>query len=1308
MIGTIVAGRFKLEREAGSGGMGTVYRARDLSSGADVALKLLSSEEVRDAERFAQEAGILSRLSHPAIVRYVAHGTSAGQHFLAMEWLDGESLDARIDREPLSVQQAITVLRRTTEALAHAHSLGIVHRDIKPDNLFLPGADLDALKLLDFGVARLLRVNRRLTQTGTLVGTLGYLAPEVISGVVDIDGRTDFFALGCVAFRCLTGRAPFEAEDEGAVLAKIVMQEAPSVRDLAPSVPDAVAELVNWLLQKAPDRRPENAAALLAALAQLDRLPEVLPAYRARRTKAGLTLTEKRVVFLVVIGPEGGGSGPIPDDEEAKSMLTDAGQVPDSLTAIADELRTHFNATLRSLPKGPTIVTLPHGRAADFAERAARAAIRVRASLTDRSIAVAGAQTSGDGDTGMLRMVGDAGALLATTAPGRIRLDEMAAALLDARFETLREHDGVFLHGERERSGADRKLLGRATPFVGRSRELASASATLAACAEEGAAQVSIVIGAAGMGKSRLLREFLHAARREVPGIKVIVGAGDSLAAGSPFGLLARALRRNAGILDGDPIDEARRKLTASLGAHAGPSEASRWAAFLGEVAHVSFPDQHDDALRAARSNPQLMGDLMRRAFEDWLKAECQAQPVLLVLEDLHWGDSGTIALIDAVVRTLREQPLMVLALARPEVRETFPDLWSSRHPQIIELAPLARRAAEKLVRDVMGEQSSAALIARIVERADGNPFYLEELVRAAHEGRSDNLPDSVLGMVQARLDAQGDKAKQILRAASIFGERFSRTGVAALLGGDAELSPIGEWLDRLVDRELISRHTAAAGSTEFSFAHALIRDAAYATLTEEDRCLGHALAGDHLEQVGVLDAMVLAEHFRRGDEPARSVKWYREAAEQALRSTDLEGALARAECGLAALEQIDKERVIEPETRGALRLTQTEAHLWRGELVRAEQRGIEAVEALAAGGALWYRAVSQTLISVAKQGRVDLLLRWVERALDTPPAPHAGNPQLVCLAWAASFLLVASRRNEASELMNRIEQIAANLADPDPQALALLHQARAARASVMGDPAGCLTSLEAALACFEQAGDARNVSTVRANIGFIFAELGAWDRAELLLRGALENAERLGLREICAVVQHNLGRVLAIRGDHAEGERLERIAVDSFVALGELRLEGLARTYLAEIKLMAHAYADAESQLALALRVLDASPAARIQALGAMARTQLAQNRGNEALATARTAAAALEALGSIDEGEGEVRLVEAECLQAAGLTSEARTTLSRARGRLLERANQIADPGLRHDFLKIPAHARTLELAAAWNLGSQRPIAN
>src|SRR5688500_16909436 len=147
MIGTVVAGRFELEHEAGVGGMGTVYRARDLKDGSSVGIKLIPRQSSRDEARFGMEAIILARLSHPAIVRYVGHGTVGNRHYLVMEWLEGEDLSLHIDREALGLVATLQVARRTAEALGYAHQMGVIHRDIKPSNLFLPSGNIDRMKV---------------------------------------------------------------------------------------------------------------------------------------------------------------------------------------------------------------------------------------------------------------------------------------------------------------------------------------------------------------------------------------------------------------------------------------------------------------------------------------------------------------------------------------------------------------------------------------------------------------------------------------------------------------------------------------------------------------------------------------------------------------------------------------------------------------------------------------------------------------------------------------------------------------------------------------------------------------------------------------------------------------------------------------------------------------------------------------------------------------------------------------------------------------------------------------------------------
>ena len=218
--GALLRERFEIEQLVGTGGMGEVFRARDRASGEQVAVKIISGTQAHHAARFAREVEVLAELSHPGIVRHIFHSeTPAGELFLVMEWLDGEDLKARLERAPLTMSEAVTLATRVAEALGAAHARGIVHRDLKPSNLFLPGGQIEQVKVLDFGIAH--REGRtQLTRTGTMLGTPEYMAPEQARSAGSIDPRVDVFALGCVLFQCLTGTLAFGGDSTAAILAK--------------------------------------------------------------------------------------------------------------------------------------------------------------------------------------------------------------------------------------------------------------------------------------------------------------------------------------------------------------------------------------------------------------------------------------------------------------------------------------------------------------------------------------------------------------------------------------------------------------------------------------------------------------------------------------------------------------------------------------------------------------------------------------------------------------------------------------------------------------------------------------------------------------------------------------------------------------------------------------------------------------------------------------------------------------------------------------------------------------------------------
>ncbi len=265
--GSTVGARYRIERLAGEGGMGRVFRATDLNSGAPVALKVLG--ERGRAERFSVETEALASLEHEAIVRYVDDGVSAdGEPFLVMEWLDGQGLDERLAQEGLTLHEALELAERLVGALEYVHGRGVVHRDLKPSNIVLTTSDVGSAKIVDFGIARL-AAGRALTATGLRLGTLFYMAPEQYFHPRHVDGRADVFALGCILFECLAGRRAFVADDEIAAFARVVLDQAPPLRTVRPEVPEPVSALVQRMLTRDQGQRPYADAALRAALVTL-------------------------------------------------------------------------------------------------------------------------------------------------------------------------------------------------------------------------------------------------------------------------------------------------------------------------------------------------------------------------------------------------------------------------------------------------------------------------------------------------------------------------------------------------------------------------------------------------------------------------------------------------------------------------------------------------------------------------------------------------------------------------------------------------------------------------------------------------------------------------------------------------------------------------------------------------------------------------------------------------------------------------------------------------------------------------------
>ncbi|MEO7092188.1 MAG: serine/threonine-protein kinase PknK, partial [Polyangiales bacterium] len=595
----------------------------------------------------------------------------------------------------------------------------------------------------------------------------------------------------------------------------------------------------------------------------------------------------------------------------------------------------------------------------------------------------------------------------------------------------------------------------------------------------------------------------------------------------------------------------------------------------------------------------------------------------------------------------------------------------------------------------------SDAVVTRLVERSSGNAFYLEELIRVAAEAQSagrsieEQLPATVIAMVQARLERLEPDARRVLRAASVFGQVFWAGSLAALLGGEQDRRRLDEWLSELVSREMISRRAEGkfAGESEFLFHHALVREAAYAMLTDGDRKLGHLIAGKWLEGAGESDAMTLAEHFERGGEHQKAIGWYRKAAEHALEGNDFEAVVARAERAVACGAQ--------GEVLGGLRVLQAEAHRWRGDLVGAETCALDAMRLLPRCTPPWFSAVSDLALASGRRGKGEQVGALAQMLQELGHNRDVTGPHAMASARAATQLLLAGNKQEVAEaLIAQLDRVPRAEQEKNPAVTARVAVARFYHAICGGDVGAGSEFAKTAIARFEAVGDLRNACVQRGDFAYTQVELGAYGPATDTLREVLELSERLGrLQYATLAAKQNLGIALARRGSLEEGRRIEEEALAEFQAKGDHRMAGGSRIHLAEIRLLAGDHDGAEKEALAAIETLSNVPAVKAHAMAMLASIDLARGRLADALNEARQANDFLEKGGVLDEGEGLVRLVYAEALWANERQVEGRAAIGTARRRLVERSLRIRDENLRKSFLeRVPENARTLELALAW----------
>jgi hypothetical protein len=1290
-------GRFRIEGEAASGAAGTVYRAIDPENGERVAIKVVRGVADVDAVRFEREAAILARLLHPGVVRYVAHGrTEEDEPWLAMEWLEGEDLRQRLARAPLTVRECVTLGRRVAEALGAIHEQRLLHRDIKPGNIFLCGGEVAQAKLVDFGLVRFEEASIVLTSTGIIVGTPSYMAPEQARGQREIDGRADLFSLGCVLYRCLAGRAPFEADSVVAVLTKVLLEEPPPLRALRPNVPSELDRLVRRLLRKEPEHRPSTALEVANALDAIEQAAEDDPdsdEVPASSVMSGLTGDERRVMSVLLVSADRGA---------LREDATLDGKAPPSAEPSVRSVIEAHGGRLDEVQGGTRVVTLMgSGPAIDQAACAARCALALRDILPRAVMAIA----TGRGEVLRRRPAGEAieraAALLGERAeaaaaaresgeppPPAIAIDDVTAALLEGRYVIEEHAAGKSLTGARRSEAPGRAPLGTAVPMVGREWEMASIEAIFRACVEEREARALLVTGAAGMGKSRLAHEVVGALRERFPEVEIWRGRGDPLRAGSPFSLLGQIVRDASGVQPGDAPELRRERLATRVRARVAAEDAARVAALLGEIADVPFPDE-SSTLRGARLDPRVLQREVAAAWEELVAGTQAARPLALVLEDLQWADAATVRLLGQALQRLDRRPWLVLALARPEVHDVFPRLWEGRSLQEIRLKPLTRRASERLARLALGDRASPETIERVAARSEGNAFYLEELVRAVADGRksASDLPDTVLGMVEERLEALDGGTRRALRAASVFGASFCEAGVAALLG-TSSLEP--GWAAALVEREMIVARPghAFAGEPELAFRHGLLHAGVYATLTEVDRALGHRLAAEWLEQRGGTDPMVLARHYEIALDDARASRFYLEAAARALRSADADAAIERGGRALARAST-------EAQRLACLGLL-VEARAWNEDWSRVLPEAHDLLQLAEPGTPPWLMALATKQTAALQLGRPEDLRSTIAALTTIEPAPGARPVLVLALAISVLQLCQAAQLPMAASVADHARAVLAGATEPLSPASVLLARSWVA-AWQEGDAWSALHLAREARARADEGRDTHLARFARVYVGMDLWSLGSLAEAvaELSAVAAGGGEDLIGMRATLFLALALIEEGSLDRARKLAQRRLESARDGS----GPPRVirEAEARWLLGEIAARDGAPEAAERELSASVEAMRPAALSWMAAAARLVEVRLARGRVIDALSLARELGEVHAASGGHGLRGTLVRLACAEAMLAAGEDEPARKAIRDAHEELILRAERIEDDAARARFLaEVPENARLIALAA------------
>ncbi len=1088
-----IAGRYELEGVVRTGGISVVYRGRDLEVGRTVAVKIINVHGAEEAlrRRIEREMEILTALSHPHIVGcHDAGQLGEARMFLVLEWLQGEDLADFILRAPLTLRQSLEIVQQVADALATAHAQGIIHRDIKPANVYLLSPEVGAKpdsRVLDFGVAKVAESIAQLTRAGAILGTPSYMAPEQANAAKTVDGRADVYSLGVLAFELIAGKLPWTSGSDLARLARILIDDAMPLAAACPDVPKPVQDLVDAMLRRDPDARIDGAStAQKLALGCLDALADAdLDHIYAPRTVASMLRAETMDVT---------DTSAVEDDDEDDDAADTM-----SLEALA------------STGEQPLI----------------------------------GTQSFDSGSEETLSVI-----------------DAQEYEAADPTF-TPRPIDA--LDGPEPLSYVDHIPGARIFGRVDQIERLRSRSLTPLTTARP---SYTLVIGPAGIGKTRVRTELSRLVRRTARPPRVFAGRAEEAMQNTPFGYVRKILFRAAQIQSNDD-DRSRRDKILSIvptpehlsalldvetgseaaGPRIGMRDAGRTlfyrgdlessrprtgalledaeaeratvAAFTCEALGIAYPEI--PPVIAAKGNARLLGEQLRRAVGLVLRAMSSPDGMIVIVDDVHLLDRQTAAVFADMSGPTSSVPFSLIGFSLPhfidaDERPKWPlaDV-EQMTAEVIELDPLENRPARELVRSVVERAIDSDALEAFVQRARGNPLYLEQLVYAAQakgllvladgelrfsDTSSDgDLPQTIAASVSERILGRSNREQRLLSAAAVFGEVFWSEGVAAAL--DLPIDEVQLDFDRLILANLVRRRQISRyrGASEMEFTHAVIRSVALARLKRPRRREFERKVIEYLESVREHDSAVLAAHYAQSGQPDRAALRYMQAATRALELGDPESARVLIEAALSNLEGHEASELV----RQALDI-QEQVSIVSGDW----DAGREALDRLSD-------------LATSSQQQAHILLRRTRLAR------------------------LSKRYEEAVVEADGAREAFAALGDESGLAAAELARAEASEA--LGDGRGALRSYLVAQSKLDTKEDANGLARVALGLARIAVASGDYRTAENRFRGSLVHAVSMRDHDLTFTTNVGLADVARLVGDVARAREYlqdaKRVAFD-------------------------------------------------------------------------------------------------------------------------------------------------------------------